>query len=202
MRVVAIAAGISAGAAPSAAAEPVPIDIEFHYVDGLDQPLAQRPVRLVLAIGDAWQQARAGHSTVTDAAGVVQWTTHAVFPMRRRKLPTNFLSQTFSLPQKVTHLAIALELDYLGHPWLIAASVDRFPDGTSAQLDPLRVWGRDTSGAFTVPAIRRGEAWQLPGIPGVVSTPGHEVVSFRLDPANMGWAARLVVRRHDDPVAR
>jgi hypothetical protein len=117
-------------------------------------------------------------------------------------MPTNFFTQAVSATQETVHLAIAVQLSYLGRPWLVVSEADHFANGTTAQLDGVRVYGLDAEGSFTVQATVRNGSWQLPGIPWPLTTPGHLVARFAMTPAGNGWAAELVIKSLPEPKRR
>lgn len=180
----------------------VPVAVHFQLTAADGTPLAGAPVRLVLGTGPGWQGAQAGGRFVADSRGEIRFPANLALETRRRKLPTNFTTQLLSSAQETQHLTAAVELPYLGRPWLYVAAVDRFANGTSAQLDGLRVFGRDPQGGFTVAARMQDGAWLLPGVDAPLRPPGHEVTRFVLEPAGSGqsWKVILAFVRHPEPV--
>jgi hypothetical protein len=184
--------------------QPRPIDVQFTLLADDGAPIAGAPVRLAVGASADRQHRDAGMRFVTDAAGAHRFTPTATIDTRERKLPTNFFTQLLSRAQRTDHLTIWMELPYLGRPWLYVVDVDRFPDGTVAQLDGMHVFGADASGAFAVPARFANGVWTLPGVPGVVTTAGHAVTSLMLEPNadRSRWSLVILVRRHREPVVR
>jgi hypothetical protein len=185
-----------------AAPEPPTIQVRLELIDSGGVPMAGAPVRLVLASGPGWQQPDAGAQAVTGMAGEVHWSVAAAPERRRRKLPTNFFTQMLSAAEDTIHVAVGVELTYLGRPWLVVGAGDRFGNGTTAQLDGLKVYGRDQTGSFSLPATQSEGAWTLPGVPGTLTTPGFLVRRLAISPVERGWAVELTVQRASEPVAR
>lgn len=187
-----------------AVADPSPsLQVRFQLLDANGSPLAGAPIRLTLAVGQGWQRPEAGFRTVTDNLGEVHWSTAAAPERRRRKWPTNFITQTFSAAQYTSHIAIGTELAYVARPWLVVCAADRFANGASAQLDGLRLYGRDKAGNFSVQATRQADGtWRMPGVPGAFTTPGFNVERFSLEPNADGWSVELAIQRLSEPVRR
>jgi hypothetical protein len=185
-----------------AAQESRSIEVRLQLVDSAGQPIAGAPVRVVLALGEGWQSPNAGLKAITGGAGEVAWTLAATPEVRRRKLPSNFVTHTLAPVENTTHLAIGVELAYLGQAWLVVGAGDRFGNGTTAQLDGVRIYGRDETGSFSRPAVQRGGAWYLPGVPGALTTPGFAAQRLAIAPAERGWTVDFVLQRANEPVAR
>lgn len=183
---------------------PVPVEVHFLLTAADGTPLAHEPVRLVLGSAPGWQDAQAGTRFNTDARGEHHFTATVVLEFRQRRLTTNFTTQLLSRAQETQHLAVAVELPYLGRPWLYQAAVDHFANGTCSQMDALRVFGRDPQGRFTVAAAMKDGAWLLPGVAGALRPPGHEVTRFALEPPTSGpaWTVLLTFKRHPEPQLR
>lgn len=185
-----------------AAQESKAVEVRFQVVDSAGQAIAGAPIRLVLALGQGWQVPEAGLRAVTGSAGDVNWTVNAAPERKRRKLPTNFSTQTLSPVEDTIHLAVGVELTYLGRSWLVVAAGDRFDNGTTAQLDGLKIYGRDQTGNFSILAVQKAGAWYLPGVSGALTTPGFSVHRLAIAPAVRGWTMDLTVQRASEPVAR
>lgn len=197
-------ASLLALAVPAApAGEPLTsIEVRFKLVDAAGQPVRETPVRLTLAWGNGWQAPSSGTQVLTNAAGQATLLAWATPEPRSRKVPSNFFTQTASAPQPTVHFSIGAELTFLGRPWLVVASADRFPDGTSAQLEGMKIYGRDETGTFSLPARQLAAGWQLPGIHGMLTTPGFQVGRFTITPDAGGWIVDLWVQREGEPIAR
>jgi hypothetical protein len=187
----------------SSATQPtVPIVVRLTLQDQEGKPIGAAPIRLVTTDMPDWQQPGAGAQLITDALGEARWSFPGRPAIRQRKLPTNFFTQITSRAQETTHFAIGAQLPYVGRTWLVVTAADRFPDGTVAQLDGLRVYGLDANGAYTVPATFKDGAWRLPGIAWPLTTPGAEVSRFTIAPLNGGWEIAVTIRRMAEPVVR
>jgi hypothetical protein len=189
-------------ASPAVPQPSVPIEVRFTLLDADGKPVAGVPVRLVLATGSGWQRADAGSQVTTNESGEIRWSTRGLPEARRRKMPTNFFTQSTSAPQETMHLAIGAQLSYLGRPWLVVSEGDHFANGTTAQLDGVRVYGLSADGMFSAQASVRNGVWQLPGVPSPLTTPGHQVARFAMTHAGGGWVVELTIKRLPEPVIR
>lgn len=178
------------------------IEVRFKVIDSGGQAIVGAPIRLVLAQGQAWHLPEAGVRAVTGSGGEVTWTVNALPERRRRKLPTNFVTQALAATEETVHLAVGVELTYLARPWLVVGAGDRFDNGTTAQLDGLKIYGRDQSGNFSLPAVQREGAWYLPGLAGALTTPGFLVRRLAIAPVERGWAMDFTLQRASEPVTR
>lgn len=185
-----------------AAQESSTIEVRVKVIDSAGEAIAGAPIRLVLAQGQGWQLPEAGMRTRTGSAGEVTWTVNALPERGRRKLPTNFSTQTLSPAEDTIHLAVGVELTYLARPWLVVGAGDRFNNGTTAQLDGLKIYGRDQVGNFSLPAVQKQGAWYLPGAPGALTTPGFTVQHLAIAPAGRGWTMEFTLQRANEPVVR
>ena len=179
-----------------------PIEVRFKVIDSAGQAIIGAPIRLVLALGQTWHLPEAGMRATTGSGGEVNWTANALPERRRRKLPTNFFTQVLAPAEDTIHLAVGVELTYLARAWLVVGAGDRFDNGTTAQLDGLKIYGRDQSGNFSLPAVQKEGAWYLPGVPGALTTPGFLVHRLAIAPAERGWTMEFTVQRASEPVAR
>ena len=178
------------------------IEVRFKAIDSAGQAIVGMPVRLVLALGQGWQLPEAGMRAMTGSGGEVNWTVQAAPERKRRKLPTNFFTQTVAPTEDSIYLAVGVELTYFARPWLVVGAGDHFDNGATAQLDGLRIYGRDQIGHFSLPAVQREGAWYLPGVPGALTTPGFLVHRLAVTPAERGWTMEFTVQRASEPVAR
>lgn len=185
---------------PAQAADP--LQVRLRLVDGEQRVLAGVEVRAVSALEAGWQAEDAGEPRITGEDGTARWLVPNGTTTRRRKRPTNFLTQLFSTRQVTQHAAIAVELEWLGRPWRVVFAGDRFADGTTAQLDGFRIHGRDDAGTFSRPVSQRDGGWDFPGVPGRLTTPGFTVQHLDLNHEARGWTLDLEVRRHPDPVVQ
>lgn len=184
--------------------KPVTVDVQFSLVTKDNTPVAAAPVRLVLAEVPGWQVANAGMQFVTDDKGQYQFSGTGSFKEQRRKLPTNFWTSLTSRAEVVQHFTLAAELPYLGKRWLYVADLDYFKNGSSVRMDAMRMFGVDAAGNFTVPVKFADAEYSLPGFPGKLRVPGHEVESFSVQPDATGnrWKVVLSFRRYPEPVVR
>lgn len=166
------------------------------------------PLRVIVGTPPGWQLADAGTRCVTGDDGSCNLESPLVLEDRRRKLPSNFLSTLLASRERTRHLQVGLELEYAGRPWLTVIDADRFGNGTTAQLDPMRVYGRATDGRFTDDVPRNDGAWRkrLPSGQ-VMSLPGFDVTSVQLDPDpdvpnDALWRLLVGLTRWADPVLR
>ena len=186
----------------------VTLDVQFTLTDAENRPLPDVPVRVVFGCDRGWHSADAGHRFVTDANGAHAFTADVVLDTRKRKLPTNFWSGLLGRPQPTDHLTIGAELEYMTFPWLYAADVYRFPGGDPVMLDGQAVYTRDAAGDFTIRARHDARGWWMTELAGMVlTTPGHELTGFQLqpdpdDPTGARWTLRLAYRRSPPPVER
>jgi hypothetical protein len=185
-------------------AETVTVRFTLTTPDGTAVPGAR--VRVVIGDGIDGSQPATGTTFTTGMQGEHEFTTRAVLGSRRRKMPTNFWTELAARRQPTDHLRIATELEYGGHRFVYLSSVDRFPDGTCAQLDGLAIFGLDAGGRFAAAAWHGRQGWTLPGIAGTgLASPGHSVSDLVLarDPLEPDhWTLRLGYWRFPDPVVR
>jgi hypothetical protein len=188
------------------ALEPVqaadPLQVRLQLVDGEQRALAGVELRAVSTLEAGWRLVDAGQTRITGEDGTACWLIPHGTATRKRKRPTNFFTQLFAPRRTTQHTAIAVELDWLGRPWRVVFAGDRFADGTTAQLDGLRMYGRDEAGSFSRPVIQRDGAWEFPGVPGRLTTTGFTVQYLSLEHEARGWTLDLGVQRHADPVPR
>lgn len=178
------------------------IDVQLTLLAADGGPLAGSPLRLVLANSPGWQDALAGTRLACDEHGIVRWSTRGPVEHRQHKLPTNFFTQLVSPAQKTDHFAIAAQLPFLGRDWLFVAGVDHFANGTSAQVDGLRVYGADAAGTYSVAVQRDNAGWHFPGVAWPVSDPGYQVANLSAAPTAGGWSLALTLRRLPPVVVR
>jgi hypothetical protein len=164
-------------------------------------------VRVVIGATPGGHHANAGQRVVTDARGAAQFTAIAVLDARERKQRTNFFTELVSRRQHTDHLTVAAEASYVGRTRRYVADLDYFSNGTNgtiAQLDPARVFGQIASGSFAAFAAQREVVWTLPGVAVALTSPGHDVSRFVLEPdtAHESWALRVAWHRQPEPVPR
>jgi hypothetical protein len=194
--------------AHSATIRPVTLDVHVTVQDPDRSAAIGLPLRIVVGAGLGWQNADAGVRCLTDGEGACYARDSIVLDDRRRKLPTNFLSSLIASRERTRHVQIAIEMEYADRPWLAAIDIDRFENGTSAQLDLWRVYGRASNGVFTddIPQIDGAFRARLPrGV--VLPVPGFDVQRAALDPdTNVAdgshWILRLSLNRWPAPVVR
>lgn len=146
-------------------------------------PAAGVPVRIVLGASATWQAPDAGVVASTASDGTCHLLAPFTFEQRRRKMPSNWLSHLMASPERTRHLQVAVEMAHAGRSWLTAIDIDRFENGASARLEPMRVFGRAANGRFTddVPLI--DGAWRARVPTGkVVPVPGFDVTGASIDP--------------------
>jgi hypothetical protein len=167
------------------------------------------PMRIVLGAAANWQAPDAGIHRATADDGTCHLVASFALDDRRRKLPTNFLSSLLASSERTRHVQIAVEMEYAGRPWLTAIDIDRFENGSSARLEPMRVFGRAANGRFTddVPLINGAWNARLP-TGKVVAVPGFDVTTASIDPdtsvtpVGSQWTVRLTLTRWPAPTLR
>ncbi len=172
-------------------------------------PAAGVPMRIVLGASQTWQAPDAGTMRVTADDGTCHVVESFALDDRRRKMPTNFLSSLLASSERTRHVQLAVEMEYASRPWLTAIDIDRFENGSSARLEPMRVYGRAANGRFTddVPLINGAWNARLP-TGKVVSVPGFDVTSASIDPdasvtpVGSQWTVRITLTRWPAPVPR
>lgn len=204
--VLLLAVPVASVAARSALMEQksVPVEVQFSLVTKDNAPVAGAPVRLVLAEAPGWQLATAGTQFVTDSKGQHTFSGTGSYTEPRRKMPTNFWTSLTSRAEVVQHFTVAAELPYFGKRWLYVADVDYFKSGSSVRMDAMRVFGADATGNFTVPVKFADAEYSMPGFPGKLRVPGHEVESFSVQPDAIGsrWKVVVSFRRLPEPIVR
>lgn len=185
------------GIAPGGTSTTLEVGVSLVSADG--SPLVGQATRLILAEVPGFERADAGSVRRSDERGELRWSTAVTLQSRFKKLPGNFFSQLVATPRATRHLALALQLPFLGREWRYVVSVDRFEDGTQAQLDGLRVYGADAAGEFVERVRRDRECWHFAGLPGPVTSPGYEVLRLTLSPAGHAWSLDLGLRRMPEP---
>lgn len=178
------------------------LQVRLRLVDGEQRALAGVEVRAVSTLEEGWQSADAGETRITGEDGTACWLIPHGTATRQCKRPTNFFTQLFAARQLTQHVALAVELVWLGRPWRVVFAGDRFADGTTAQLDGLWIHGRDEAGNFSRPVSQRDGAWAFPGVPGRLTTPGFTVLQLSLEHETPDWTLDLGVQCHPDPVVR
>lgn len=195
-------AGLALGAAMPLPAADVPILVKVLVQDPESRPMPGTPVRVVLAQGEGWQRAEAGHAGITDGGGWIAWRTRGAPVQRSRKMPTNFTTQALAAPQPTTHFAVGVEQPWFGKPRLVVSGADRFPDGTTAQLEPLRVLNAGPDGAFTLESAFAAGEWKYPDLETPMNTAPQRWTAYRIEPDGEGWTITIAVRRLAEPVRR
>lgn len=201
-RALLLALFVAACAAPPKPADDVPVEVRLLLQDTEIRPLPRTPVRVVLAQGEGWQRAGAGYSGLTDDEGWITWRTRGVPQARSQKMPTNFTSQLVAAPQPTQYFAVGVEQPWFGKPRLVVNGADRFPDGTTAQLERARVFSPDATGAFTLEATFANGAWRYPDIETPMMSASQRVTAFRIEPLGEGWRITIAVRRLAEAVRR
>jgi len=168
----------------------VTLDVHVTLVATSGAPIANAPIRLVFGNAPGWDAPGAGTSFATDAKGEYHFTTTASLDVQKLKMPTNFFTQLVSRPQETRHLRLAVELPYLGRPWLYVADVNRFPDGSNLGRAEMKAYSADPKGRFTVAG----------------GTAGYRLSRFFLEPVETQdvtrWTLNLALVREPEPVRR
>lgn len=188
--------------APALAESTTPLEIQLGLLAPDSTALKETPVRLVLANAPGWQNPESGVRLRTDEKGIARWSTRGLIDRRHRKLPSNFFTQLAAPTQETFHFSVAAQLSYLGKEWLLVTELDCFADGTSAQLDGVRLYGQDSAGAFTVPVNQDARGWHFPGLALPATTPGFQVARLGAVPSGSGWSVEWVLRRLPEPIVR
>ncbi len=175
------------------------LDVQVTVLHADKSPAAGVPLRFVLGTAGDWQAAAAGTPLVTAADGTAQLALPVVLEARRRKLPSNFFGNLMASPETTRQVQIGVELQWAGRPWLGTINVDRFADGTSARLDPMRVFGRATDGRFTDDVPLHDGTWhkRLPNGK-LTALPGFTITALTLDPEstapdNAAWRLNATI---------
>ncbi len=187
----------------------VTLDVLLTLREPDRSPASGVPMRIVLGAAANWQAPDAGIHRTTADDGTCHQVASFALDDRRRKLPTNFLSGLLASSERTRHVQIAVEMEYAGRHWLTAIDIDRFENGSSARLEPMRVFGRAANGRFTddVPLINGAWNARLP-TGKVVAVPGFDVTSASIDPdtsvtpVGAQWTVRLTLTRWPAPVPR
>lgn len=189
----------------SAVTPPVTLDVHVTVLSPDRTPAAGIPLRVVLGTALTWQAPDAGTALVTGDDGMVHVTGPLVLDDRRHKMPTNFFTSLVASRERTRHVQVAVELEYAGRPWLTAIDLDHFENGTSAQLEPMRVYGRAANGRFTddIPLRDGARNARLPkGL--VLPVPGFDVNAATLEPdasvpGGTRWRLKLTLTRWPEP---
>lgn len=187
---------------------PVSLDVLVTVLEPDKSPAVGVPLRVVLGAALTWQAADEGERLVTGDDGSARFQTRVTLDDRRHKMPTNFFTSLVASRERTRHVQVAVELEYASRAWLTAIDLDHFENGTSAQLDPMRVFGRAANGRFTddIPLRDGHRQARLPkGV--VMPVPGFDVSSATLEPdATMSggthWRLALTLTRWPAPVQR
>lgn len=187
----------------------VSLTVQVRIVTPTGAPAVGVSMRLVVDKAPL-AQPDAGMRCTTDAAGVCTLTLQVPLDERRQKKPTNWVGSLTARPQRTRHVALGIEMSYVGQPWLAVLDVDRFDDGTSLHEAAPRVFGRDASGAFTIEATvdHGARVATLPG--GLrVSVPGFDVRTTSLhahgspsQPDESQWTLDVSLQLRPEPVRR
>lgn len=187
----------------------VTLDVLVTLREADRSPAVGVPMRIVLGATQAWQAPEVGTHRVTADDGTCHLVESFALDDRRRKMPTNFLSSLLASTERTRHVQIAVEMEFAGRPWLTAIDIDRFDNGSSTRLEPMRVFGRAANGRFTDDVPQINGAWNARLPTGkVVSVPGFDVTSASIDPdtsvtpVGSQWAARITLTRWATPVQR
>lgn len=199
---IGLAFALAACTTTPAPVEDFPIEVRLLVQDPESRPMPRTPVRVVLAHGDKWQRADAGHAGITDDEGWITWRTRGTPERHSRKRPTNFMSHTLSEPQPTTYFAVGVEQPWFGKPRLVVNGAHRFPDGTTAQLDPSRVFNAAADGAFTLESVFAKGLWKYPDIETPMRASSQRWTAFRIEPEGGGWKITIAVRRLAEPMRR
>ena len=187
---------------------PVTLDVQVTVLEPDKTPAVGIPLRVVLGAALTWQAAEEGVRLVTGENGTCHVQMSVAVDDRRHKMPTNFFSNLVASRERTRHLQFAVEYEYAGRPWLTAIDIDHFESGTSAQLDPMRVFGRAANGRFTddIPLRDGTRHARLPkGV--VLPVPGFDLSGLTLDPDPLvpgatHWTLRMILTRWPAPVPR
>lgn len=187
---------------------PVAVEVQVTVLGADGAPVVGLPLRVVPGHTPAWQTPDAGAALVTNGAGVVRLAAQLVLEERRHKMPSNFFTSLVAPAERTRHIQIGVEMAYAGRPWLTAIDIDRFENGTSAQLQARRVFARAGNGHFTDAVPPRDGVHRATLSKGLVlSVPGFDVSAATLDPdttqpGQVRWRLALVLRRWPEPVLR
>ncbi len=187
---------------------PVTLDVQVTVLEPDKTPAVGIPLRVVLGAALTWQAADEGVRLVTGENGICHVQMSVALDDRRHKMPTNFFSNLVASRERTRHLQFAVEYEYAGRPWLTAIDIDHFESGTSAQIDPMRVFGRAANGRFTddIPLRDGTRHARLPkGV--VLPVPGFDLSGLTLDPDPLvpgatHWTLRMILTRWPAPVPR
>lgn len=187
---------------------PVTLDVHVTLLEPDKTPAVGVPIRIVLGAALNWQASDEGARLTTDESGSAHLTDTTRLDDRRHKMPTNFFSSLVSTRERTRHLQVAVEHEYAGRAWLTAIDIDHFENGTSAQFDPMRVFGRAANGRFTddIPLRNGAHTARLPkGV--VMPVPGFDLTSATLRPdasvpGATRWTLSLAMTRWPAPVTR
>ena len=187
---------------------PVTLDVLVTVLDPDKTPAAGLSLRVVLGASLTWQAAEEGERVLTEADGTAHVRTVVALDDRRHKMPTNFFSSLVTSRERTQHVQVAVEMEYAGRGWLTAIDLDYFENGSSTQLDPMRVFGRAANGRFTddIPLRDGTRTARLPkGV--VLPVPGFDLTSATLEPESAGsrkthWTLRLTLTRWPAPVVK
>ncbi len=185
---------------------PVNLDVQVTILHPDKSHAAGVPVRVILGTAADWQSPSAGEEMVTAEDGTVQRTLPIVLASLRRQVSTNFVARLMASRETTRQVQLAVVMEYAGRSWLSAMTVDRRANGSSLQLDPMRVYGRASDGRFTDDVPLHDGAWhkRLPSGK-MVSLPGFAVTSATLDPesaaaGNTEWRLRVTLQQWEPHV--
>lgn len=193
-------------------ARSAPLDVDFQLTDIQYKPLADQPVRLILGLGQDWQDAGSGNHLVTDANGKAQFSTNVTTEKRWQWVNVGFTP--FSIPTRTDYLPIAAELIQKipavvgGQDTLLRIlyrmDVYRRKDGSCSTTGFTSMFTADAGGRFTVRVPTNG--LPIPASGGLVLFgEGYQPWDYMLDHADAtkrGWNLKLAFKRLPDPVRR
>lgn len=175
------------------------LDVQITVLRPDKSPASDIPIRMVLGTAGDWQSANAGADLVTGGDGAVHVTAPVVLESKRRQVPTNFFARMMASRETTRQVQVGVALEYAGRQWLSVISVDRRANGTSARIDPMRVFGRASDGRLTDDVPLHNGTWhkRLPSGK-IASLPGFTVTSATLDPDsaaadNASWKLRVTL---------
>ena len=131
------------------------IQVHLKMTDEAYHPLPGVPARIVLGAKD-WQSPDAGTRVVSDEKGEAVFTTTSIID--KRIVWENVGSTPFSLPMRVSHLALAAELetvlpqkngDDVSHHWLYTADIHLYKGGDCSTDGLTKIYEAGKDGRFT-----------------------------------------------------
>lgn len=198
----------------AAAQPPVILTVDFQLTRlESSEAIPGAAVRLVLGEAEDIRLPSAGRRFVTDAEGRARLTIPVAMDRRWISVP---VAQTgLSVPRRVDHLRIAVELEQmlpqadgrlLARPWLHLLDIDCITADSCATSDISIAYLQDESGQWTRPVHFGKLNPHVPELGGLVlSDAGYRTADFLLSPDTADrsrWTLRLLLQRKPLPVRR